>query len=503
MGDAPWQWQVFGLFWRWISAVSFWWLVRIIWPDEKRIAVCASFLFLIYPGFDQQAIANIYGHFFIVQTSFLISLALMLKSIKTPQKFWLYTIIALFSSALNLFSMEYFFMLDLIRPILIWVVLCSTTIAPSLRLKETIKVWSPYLVVFIIAMVWRTFIFSGQTSYYKPWLVESLKTQPIQAILRLLKTVLWDEWSVNILAWIKPFIFPKVEELGLSTTRVYWFIIVAVLLFVCGYLLLFRNQQSSKNRSSAWQIFFTGFVTILLAGLPFWLTELPIGTNFPNSRFTLPFIMGTSLLVVSVFDLIPVKVWMKVLLFSVLVSFSVGLQFTYSNYYRRDWNAHRNLFWQMSWRVPGLKEGTTILSNDLPISYSSDNSLTAPLNWIYAPDNSSDKMSFMFYYPSVRLNLGLKGLEKEIPITQNYYAATFSGSTSAVLTINWAPPACLHVLDPEIDADNKLLPELLRDSAALSDLSRILVDENSEMGFLPSHVFGNEPEHNWCYYFKG
>ena len=33
--------------------------------------------------------------------------------------------------------------------------------------------------------------------------------------------------------------------------------------------------------------------------------------------------------------------------------------------------------WQLSWRIPGLEKGTTVLTNDIPLRYYSDNSLTA------------------------------------------------------------------------------------------------------------------------------
>jgi len=51
-------------------------------------------------------------------------------------------------------------------------------------------------------------------------------------------------------------------------------------------------------------------------------------------------------------------------------------------------------FWQLTWRAPGLKAGTALVSEDLPfVKYSSGNSLSAPLNLIYSPDNKTHQLN--------------------------------------------------------------------------------------------------------------
>ena len=54
----------------------------------------------------------------------------------------------------------------------------------------------------------------------------------------------------------------------------------------------------------------------------------------------------------------------------------------------------------MSWRMPALEKGTILISNDLPVTYYSDNSLTGPLNWIYSPPG---EMNVILYFASVRV----------------------------------------------------------------------------------------------------
>ena len=133
-----------------------------------------------------------------------------------------------------------------------------------------------------------------------------------------------------------------------------------------------------------------GFLSMLLAGIPFLVTDLPVRLTFPNSRFTLPFALGVAFLLVAIFELLPH--WSnKVLLASALVALAVGLQFNNGYLWREDWQEQKSFFWQMTWRIPDLKPGSILLSSDTPFEYSSDNSLTFPLNWTYAPENHTTK----------------------------------------------------------------------------------------------------------------
>jgi len=183
-------------------------------------------------------------------------------------------------------------------------------------------------------------------------------------------------------------------------------------------------------------------------------------------------------------------------LLSLLVAFSIGKQFETNIAYVRDWDVQRDLFWQMSWRIPSLEQGTTILTNDLPVTYFSDNSLSGPLNWIYSREG---EMDHILYFASIRLNRGLPDLKPDLAFEQNYLAKTFYGNTSQMVVINFEPPRCLRVLDPQIDLENRLLVPLLRDASVLSNLSIIREDRAVTM---PASLYAPEPRHGWCYYFE-
>jgi hypothetical protein len=180
------------------------------------------------------------------------------------------------------------------------------------------------------------------------------------------------------------------------------------------------------------------------------------------------------------------------------VALAAGRQFLWANEFRRDWVYQKNLFWQMTWRAPGLEKNTMVLLNE-DLEYYADNSLGAALNWVYAPDNHTNIVDYVLFYPTNRTDLSLN-LNLDVPVKYNFLAGTFEGNTSQTVVFYYSPPKCLRLLDPEIDIENRLIPEdsLLRDAAVLSSTAPILSKATATM----PKVYSPEPVHGWCYFFE-
>ena len=71
-----------------------------------------------------------------------------------------------------------------------------------------------------------------------------------------------------------------------------------------------------------------------------------------------------------------------------------------------------------------------------------------------------------------------------------------------MLAINYDYETCLQVLDPELDANNWLLPELMRDAATFSNTDTINGNDNRNIIDALTNTYGPEPKHTWCYYFQ-
>ena len=496
----PLVWQLFGLFWRWASAVIFWALVRLAWPRREEIALTAAVLFLVYPGFSQQPIALMYGHFFIIISVFLFSLYATLRFAGGGRLRWVWFAIALFMSTVNLLAMEYFYLLEVLRPVLIWLALEKQGLAARRRAVRSGLIWLPFVTLMAGVALWRSFFFGFHT--YQPVLLQDLRADFWAAILDIIQQALNGIWVATLAAWGSVFSFPDPKSVGMRILSICIGGVVAAGIVSLVFWLFFRPGGQKPGR---WLIsfFVAGVLALGVAGGPYLLIKLPILISFPNDRFTLSFMIGASLVLAGLLALIPGPRWVRGLFLAALVGLAAGKHIQTGFNFRRDWDVTQKMFWQMAWRMPDLQPGTTIISNELPIHYSSDNSLTAPLNWMYAPENTSPQMSFMFYYPTVRLGAGLPGLEKGLPIHQDYLASSFDGNTSQVVGIYFNPPACLRVMDPELDTQNWMLPTHLRETLVLSSTGPILAESPTGQDRQPmSTILGPEPARNWCYYFE-
>ncbi|MDO9300862.1 MAG: hypothetical protein Q7T89_05735, partial [Anaerolineales bacterium] len=450
----PIYWQVFALFWRWLGAVTLWAIAQKLFSQREKFALTLSLLFLLYPGFNQQWVSYLYSHFFIVLFFFLLSFLLMLRG---------KTITALIFSALNLWMLEYFFVLELIRPFLIWTSLQAESLTPNRRFARTLSLWTPYLAVFALAVLSRVFVFNNQIYGFS--IKEEIIKAPVETISLLLQNILASLWTVSGAAWALAFQFPNPSVDGPRITLIYAVVVSAAAALI---LLGWRNQSQVKEKDARanWWIVALGVIMLFLGGPPFWLTNVPVSLGFPANRATLSFMLGVSFVLAGLLDLLPSKI--KYALAVAFIALAVGRQFLWANEFRRDWTYQKNLFWQMTWRAPGLEKNTMVLLNE-DLEYYADNSLGAALNWVYAPDNHTDDIDYVLFYPTNRTDLSLN-LNLGVPVKYNFLAGTFEGNTSQTVVFYYSPPGCLRLLDPEIDAKNRLIPDdsFLRDAAVLS-----------------------------------
>ncbi len=498
----PLYWQILALFWRWLTALLFWGIFRQLFPTRKNLALASALLFLLYTGFTQQFVSFVYGYHFTTYSLYLFSLLAMLWGIKKPHFIYL----GLLASALNLIMGEYFFVLDLIRPLLLWIVFQDISDWKK-RASRVFSTWLPYLGVFLAATLVRTLIFNNQVYEYS--LLNELRTVPLLTIAELFKTILLSLYTTFVAAWGQAFILPDFELQGKVTIIIYLgiiFISFGAVLFALTRPPLTPPKGGGgspfplreKARMGALTLILLGIISALLAGVPFWLTGLPISLGFPANRATLPFILGSVFFLVGIISLIPRKK-LQVILFAILIAFSAGRQFLWADEYRRDWIVQKNLFWQMSWRIPDLEENTTILLNEGALKFYADNSLSAPLNWIYAPDTTAEHIPYMLYYLRSRFGVEGENLEENMPLSHDFIAGEFNGNTNQMLLINFSPPGCLHIVDPVIDIENKFISDtLLRDAVSFSDPDLILTEGNPRV----PEIYAPEPKHRWCYYFQ-
>lgn len=504
LGASPLAWHLFGLFWRWLSAVLLWLLLRRIWRQATQLALWGSLLFLVYPGFQQQHIPIIYGHLFLVLCCYLLSLYLNLWAMQTSSRWrWAAHALALLLGLYQMLAMEYFFLLELLRPFILWLAL-GRDLPGRLRFKRTLLNWLPYLAAFAVAFIWRAFFFTFQTENYRLVFLDRLRENPGAALLHLLDNIGQSLWVVLLQAWGSIFRIPDLAALGTRTAILTAAVTLVALILVLFYLVFSRpGREAAINPRSGWAlgVIGLGLLALLLGGVPSWSIEVLPQLLFALDRFTLPFLLGASLLLAGLLVWLPLRTWMRIAVVAVLVSLAVSTHFQVASAARRDWQTQQRFFWQLAWRIPALEPGTILMVNQLPVRYYTDNSLTAPLNWFWAGENTAQSMAYLLAYPEQRLGQNLAALEPGLPVEVDYLAAQFSGSTSQVVALVYQPPACLRVLDPGVDYDNKMLSAEMQAASLLSSTHWIGVEGLPAIQRLPTSLYGAEPPHTWCYYF--
>lgn len=506
LGTNPIIWQIFALLWRWLATLTFWKSFRLLWPERPHQALWAALLFAVYPGFSQQWISVIYSEAFIILTAFLASLGLMMAVLRKKIPFWPGTLAAVLLSIFNLFSTEYFFGLELLRPLLIFWIISESTSDWKTGIKKTSLQWIPYGIVLVVFTIWRVFFF--QSNNYQISAMESLAATPQATMVELLKTLASNFVLGGWLAWNQIFSPPNALEFQILTTRLFWMVVLAVFIFSAVYLLRVRiSEEPSKEETDlpekwGWQVAFLGVLALLTGGIPFWIANLPLTLTFPWNRFTLALMMGSCYLLVGLAEVFIRTSRQKVILLSILVSLAAGWQFYNANTYRREWEQNKDFFWQLGWRIPGLKPNTLLLTHEFPFKSYSDNSLTAPINWMYAPDFKGREMPYMLNYLSVRLKNSLPSAKPNQPVEQTYRALTFHGNTSNSVALYMNTGECLKVMDPVFTNADSVpdLPYKMEPAISISNLS--LIEINTENPVTPPPQYFPEPEHTWCYYYE-
>src|SRR6185503_16953529 len=198
---VPLYWQIFALICRWLGAVVVFAIVEKLFKNSPRSALGIALLFLLYPGFNQHWAAYLYSHFYIVLFFFLTSLLCMLLAMENPKRFWAWTATGMIFSALNLWMMEYYYVLELVRVGVILVALRDQSLPLRERFMRIVKYWAPYLSVFVLAVLSRLFIFNNQI--YGMGLTDQLESTPRETLINLMQTILFTLRLVLKDAWLQ------------------------------------------------------------------------------------------------------------------------------------------------------------------------------------------------------------------------------------------------------------------------------------------------------------
>lgn len=491
---------------RWLSVWLFWRVLVHVWGERNGLVTAAVLLFAAYPGFQQQPIAVQYIMHFASLDLVLFSLLCMMKAFqcwqlkKSKSRWLLWTVSGVFSSALAHFTCEYFIGLEFIRPLLL---LFSPIFAQpegekSVRHKLSLifTQWLPYILSTAAFLIWRVFIFSFQT--YQPKFLDEFSTAPLTAISKLFQKIISDLITVFYRA------YRHTLDLPASADRPIWLVLFCLSALLCCFFFFYtRNATQSGNKPTSQnhadlQVFLTGLLAVLAAGIPFWTTFIDVNISYPWDRSTISFSAGVALILAAMISMLFKKTPQWIVL-SLLVGLSVASHFSDAVIYRNEAAKMNDYFWQLAWRMPGLEKGTILVSDDIPLNRYSDNDLTPVVNWQYAPELTGNIYQYKYFDLDLREQIYYSDPSQVIPVEHTYRSHQFYSSTEKTLGIYYREKGCLQT----IDASQKSYPGLPDSLQHLSDLSNIeVILPDPDKSAVPPAPIGSEPQHGYCYYFQ-
>lgn len=504
LGTSPFGWHIFTLLLRWLAVLAMWWCLRGIWPKHTREATWAALIFAIYPVFTQQPVAVAFSQHWITFALYFLSMGAMIQAVRSPHWFWPLSLLGWAAAAVHIFTMEYFLGLELLRPIVLWMILGEEgRQGKSHRMGQVLKIWLPYLLIFVAFVIWRLFFLIIPKDPNNPDLLYSLASQPLGTLVRLLQISLQDLVNNLIGAWFQTI---QPQDIDLTDRAVLFSEAAAVFTALLVVFYLLRLKPSETEDRSHWikQALGLGLLASLLGSIPVWLTDRQAIYGLYSGRFALAAMFGLSLLLVALLEWFTPRRLPKILLIGVFIGASVGFQIRNATSFYRSSVTQNQFYWQLYWRAPNIKPGTALLSADELFPYVGRAATALAVNLLYPQESTSRSLGYWFL--ELYHDVGPKEtarLPRGKTLNPNFRIFSFNGSSLNSLLLYYKTGAgrCLWVLSPD-DLDNGDLPELTKVALPVSNLSRI-EPQSSQPGYRPpEEIFGKEPEHNWCYYFQ-
>jgi hypothetical protein len=524
LGVFPRGWQVLAIVIRCASSAAVFVAFGALWPRRKDVAWLVGVLVLVYPGFTQQPIALTYISHHLSFLLFVCSLATTILAITNRSYRWLFFAISLVTAVASYLLIEYFLGLELFRLLVIIVLARRESQGWTVKsLRKAIVHWSPFAAVWAVIIVRRTFFFHAQ-SYYgvvnpkdgrNQFLL--LLTSPIRSASIRIFGALHNILVATILSWARPF-SPNLIDLN-SRAQFRSLAIAAVVAAIVIYMVRLltvsavstQALESSEDKPLGFgkEALLLGLAGLVVADLPFALSGVladfgPHPSFF--DRFTLPFVLAASLILVVFLVSLGATLLSRVLVVSLIFAFS-AFQVQDMSLYRQDWELQRSLFWQIAWRAPALKPGSCVFIDGMPRSLYSNHS-AGMLDLLYNRTNSAGRLNYFIFdleelallktsYAATQLSY-----KPGDPIYGRVHIYQFQGTPTPSL-VAWLSPNGILRIVTENDTN-----EILRGSAlplSLSHLSQpdeIINDLPGSPNGPLTQILGPEPEHDWSYYYQ-
>jgi hypothetical protein len=504
LGDTIINWHLYALLWRFIGGLAFFWILRLIWPNQKYLTTLMTVLFMVYPGFLSQPNAGTkQNHLYGFGTA-LLSIAFMLQAIKTGNMAWkiVCSLLSVVLAVNYLFVYEYMIGLEGMRLILLGLILYQMGNTKFIPLaKETSKRWWPYVLVAAGFLYWRLFIFVGArnaTDVSK--LTGNYLNDMRHMVIRLVLETGKDFLGTSMFAW---FVHPYqlLSEALYSNLGVALLTAGVVIALVLLYLFLIKrwwgvdyDQEEKPNPIK--EFIWLGAIIIVCAIVPVIVSGRNVDLADAYKSYGLHPIGGVVLFVTGIVLLLPPKSRQWALI--ALIGISVTTQVLNADYWEKLWVYERGTWWQLSWRAPDIKDDSMVMAY-FPPGYrlQQDYETWGPVNLIYRPGAATT--------PAIQAEV-LNGdtaydiLKRDVRFNHDRDIGIRRDFNNLLLISFPSPSSCMHVIDGSLPVYSESETLLIQQVGGYSHVDRIVPSGTAPIP--PAQIFGSEPAHDWCYYYQ-
>lgn len=508
-GANPLPWHIGAFLWRGLSAVGALWIFDMLWKENRKFNFIAALLFAIFPGYFWWISAIEYQPMIASLALQVFSIAFTLKAIRPRKRSEkaAYIIGTVLTGWSYIALVDYAIGMEAFRFIAVY--LLVTRDSQSVfwnRLLVSVKAWAWTVIVPLGIMIWRVFFFTnerkatdigGQLSVFLG--------NPVATTMDWLFQIYNSLLNLSVLAWIDQ--FPAfVQMMRLRDTAFGILLAVVVVLLVVFTERRIKLSAESKDVDGS-----QAQVTqeaLMLGGLGMILGVLPVvmanrTVNISGfSHYGLPASLAAAVFMAGVVELISIPRVRTAMLYA-LVAFAVLSHFGIATNAVTEEAALQKFWWQVSWRVPALRPGTTLVIHyPLPGMGDGGFALMEAANVIYFPEAMGE---IPVHYPLSGLTLNSENLPGILDGTQvvesGYRSHTYTLDYSNVLVLSQPTlGSCVHVIDGTQPLLSEYDPVNLPLVASSSKIENVIT--GVEPALPPIYIFGEEPGRGWCYYFQ-
>ncbi len=505
-GDQIIYYHFSGYIFRFLSALALFWVLDLIWPRRRAVNFSAALLFLIYPGFLSQVNPIDYQSQLLSLCLAMISIALTVKanlSTRSALKV-LFAALSILLGWAYLGLVEYHMGLEVLRLMFIFILVARQgTVSIKNWVAKIFRIWLPYLIIPVGFMFWRTFLFQVQrkatdiTYQFGEWLAS-----PIYKSFVWLISLLQDTLKVTFLAWAVPF-YNLMIQLRLRDTLIGLAIAIVVTLFMAFIYSRFSYTEESPQSNFDWktEMFWVGLISAIGGLLPIMIANRQ--ADFGDySRYTLASSAGSAMVIAVLLGFFS-SARVRTAMLAFLVAVTSITHYANAVNTAQNTSVFNNFWWQVAWRVPQFKDGTTLVAS-YPgnTGISEDYFVWGPAGLIYSPQKQTAnpitiRVPAAVLTPDIVLQI-IAG-HGHLDFIRRGNASVQDYSNVLVLAES-TTDGCVRVIDgnqPDVssaDAQNIMLV------APKSKISNVVLSADSPHP--PVDVFGPEPSHGWCYYYE-